>query len=144
MSTSLGIGESGFAARLVADTTLADLVGVDEANEVRVFHGWPAELLNRDDPPASEFPRVTFLRTSSLKAAKGSGDLVIQVDIWVYPGDKELLEDIDSRILDLVDEEWWVQDGVRLSGRAIGGESDTPAAPGRPMRRRRDIWIGVN
>lgn len=141
---SLGVGEVGLTARLAADGDFAALVGYDDANQVRLYHGYPTELLNRDNPPDSEFPRVTYFRATSLKAAKGSGDLRIQVDIWVVYGAKATLEEIDSRMLFLLDEERWLHDGVWLSGLAVGGESDAPAVRGRPLGRRREYWIGVN
>lgn len=140
---SLGVGELGFGVRLAEDAALRALVGVDENDETRIYHGYPVDLLEQDEPVESEFPRVTYFRAGGLKAAKGSGDLRIQVNIWVPYGEKEALEAIDSRIIDLIDEKWWIYDGRRLSGRAIGGESDTPARRRRPGNRRRDYWIGV-
>lgn len=143
-TASLGAGEVAFAARLATDAALVGLLGTDDAGAPLVVHGWPADLLELDDPPRSAFPRLTYFRAGSLKAARASGDLLLQVDVWVDYGEKETLEAIDTRVLELVDEVSWDHDGVRVTGRAIGGEFDTPASPRRPLNRRRNLWIGVN
>lgn len=138
--------ETGLADRLATDPAYAGLLGNDEDGEVRLYWGWPHDVL--DAPQAGHFPRATFLRVPGGGIRRpGFGRVRVQLDHWLWPsgasGGKTRLGELDGRAVELLDEQHWTHDGCRLY--AVAQEPlDFPAAPGMPIRRMRRFDIDVS
>lgn len=137
--------EAAVGARLAGDAALAALIGTDEIGEVRVYAGWPAELLDR--PAATEFPRVTLFAATSDPIRPESGTVRLQVDVWVWPdgpsGGRARLRAIGERVAELLDERWWIHDGRRFSA-VLAGSSGFGSDPGEPLRRMYEFDVLVS
>lgn len=137
-SASLREADEGFAARLASDAAFQALVGIDENGDTKLYEGWPKELLA--SPIEGEFPRATYLRVSRTLERPQIGDVRLQLDLWTW-GDSLLADQMEARVIELVDEQWWFHDGARLNALVPPGGTDFP---GRPWRRSVDVEIGVS
>lgn len=146
MRRSLDDALAGFAARAAADADLAALLGVDDAGAVRLYHGWPGEVL--ENPRPRHFPRATYYRSGGGEQRRpGVGRVRIRLDLWVWPsgeaGGIERLSALDSRFLEVLDEQHWTHSGARLYAVALD-PVDFPAGPGAPLRRMRPFDVHVS
>lgn len=136
--------ELGMAARLAGDPDLADLIGKDAEGDVRLYWGWPVDVLEK--PSEEEFPRGSYFLVVGTPHRRTRATVDIQLDWFVWPsgadGGKARLDAIDERAVELLHEATWVFDGRRLYGLA-GRARDFPAGPGAPLRRSRTITIQV-
>lgn len=95
---TLGLSLSGlddaWARRLRADAAFAAAVGTDSSGAVRLYRGWPRELLLK--PINANLPRVTFYVEDRAPAGTASPPtVVVASDVWAW-------HDLDG--LDAVDE----------------------------------------
>jgi hypothetical protein len=74
--------DQAWAARLEADTNFAAAIGVDANNEVRLYRGWPHELLAK--PAEDNLPRGTWFRVDQQPLTENPELLLIQSDLWVW------------------------------------------------------------
>lgn len=125
-SASLGEAERGVRARLAADATLAGIVGLDAANEPRIYPGWPLELLTR--PEQLAFPRITLLRVAGDMRRPARGEVRIRLDYWSWD-DVEQLDAMDARATELLDEQHWEHDGAQLYAFSVGSSDRSGRAP---------------
>lgn len=137
-SASLREADEGFAARLAGDGAFQALVGTDENGDTKLYEGWPRELL--ESPHEGEFPRATYLRVNRALERPGSGDVRLQLDLWTW-GDSVLVDQMEERVIELVDEKWWFHNGARLNALVLPGGADFA---GTPWRRSVDVEIGVS
>jgi hypothetical protein len=74
--------DQAWAARLEAAPAFAAAIGVDANNEVRLYRGWPHELLAK--PAEDNLPRVTWFRVDQQPLTENPELLLIQSDLWVW------------------------------------------------------------
>lgn len=130
--------ERGVHARLSGDVALAGLLG----SGTRVIPGWPG-----DTRQPTDYPRLTFFVVTDTVDRPGFHTVRIQLDRWVWPtgttGGRSRAEDIDERLLALLNEQVWYEGTRRIYCRVLPGR-DIPADIGETLRRTWDLLIGVN
>lgn len=138
------VAELGLVDRLAGDPVLADLVGRDAEGEVRLYWGWPADLLEK--PSEDEFPRGSYFLVAGEPNRRTRAVVDIQLDWFVWPsgpnGGKARLNAIDERTFELLHEVTWSYGGRRLYA-LCDDARDFPAGSGEPIRRSRTITIQV-
>lgn len=152
-SRSLGEAEQAVRDRLISDAALAALVGMDPAGDVRYSMAYPAELL--EDTHPNEFPRISVDRVPADRMlADGFGEVELMIDLWVLRGHggaggedaDDVLEQMDSRVLELIDGQQWAYtppggSAVTVNGRVLDGGGNRHWR--HVLRRSRNYSIGV-
>lgn len=103
LSRSLRELERAWKSRIESYEPFATLVGEDAGGAVRLYRGWPKELL--EDPRNDDLPRVTWFVAERRRPLGSEPAMVlIQSDLWVWPDDADggddLLDAIDDAMLD--------------------------------------------
>jgi hypothetical protein len=80
ISVSLAELDQAWADRLEADTDFATAIGMDAANEVRLYRGWPHDLLAK--PANEDMPRGTYFRVIRKPLTENPEVVMIQSDLW--------------------------------------------------------------
>lgn len=125
-TASLGEVERAVVARLRGDAALKAITGADAANAARVFRGYPTELLAR--PEQDAFPRITLMRVAADIRRPGRGAVRDRLDLWTWD-DVAALDDMEVRVVELLDEVRWSFGTVDIYGFSVGGSERSGRAP---------------
>lgn len=143
MNPSLGDLDAAWYARLNDDAAFAAALGLDSEGDLRLYRGWPKELLAK--PVNQELPRVTFIVTDRRRLTSFEPpQILIQSDVWAWPDDAAgalaTINAIDDRMLELLGDEtavtWYdaARDIAVSSVMLEGGD------PNDVLPRRRRLW----
>lgn len=133
--------DKAWAARLEANSDFTTAVGTDGVGDVRLYRGWPHELLAK--PVKLNLPRVTFFRVDQQPLTENPELLLIQSDLWVWRDQMSLFDAATEAMMESLTDgrggatTWFDSDlGIYVSARLV--DSNDPPEP--VLIRRRHLW----
>lgn len=128
-----------FSRRITGRERVEDIVGRDDAGELRVYEGWPSEVL--EAPEEAAFPRWAYsVLDAPVEHGPREGRVRVQVELFTWTVSD--LRDSDAVLMDLLEHgARWHVDGTPVAAGAFELVADEKKR--RPYRRGRRGTLAI-